>query len=278
MKIWIGGKCPISIAGKILILTDVDGIVVTFKQDLKPNLKIAIRKCKEAGNDIFSITGSCYAHVRPALRENCKIVFSEHGGVRGQGKKLEYAPSLAVQEFNKLAGITTENGPLETRWGQVIIEGKRYTGTTILTGITPHYPGVQTTADFSEIVTDIEKIINQLKEKNFQLFLIHGKHDGYDWVDVTSTTKALTVSQLDFSEYEAIFTLGDQKSDLTMMQLLLERQKTEPRFPFVIPVGFKNCIEDIRLLAQKEGVYIDKHAIDEDGTAEFFTKVVEGKL
>jgi len=250
---------------KITVISDIDGILRQEKKDIEPAIKEQIKNfCKSGDNRLVAITGAPLSHVPLILLNYCERVYAEHGGVCRREGDIHCSPPVALTDLMKRLGIKTANGREEISEGIVIIEGERRTGVTILFGSAPHYPEIITTADFTAILNKIQNIVQAEK---LPLFIYHGASDGYRWVDVASTTKAITIGNLIGSgKYHKSFYLGDGDNDYEVMSSC-----------DVIPVGFSNSNHSIQAIARQKGIFINEHAV-KGGAAEFFERAINGEL
>ncbi|MFH1401490.1 MAG: hypothetical protein ABIG40_00815 [Parcubacteria group bacterium] len=266
---------------KKLVFLDIDGILVSNKQDLKPELREALITAARSIIDIIAITGGPFAHVKSILLENCKKIFAEHGGYLHEKGNVTLCPRgdlNLMKEHFKVSGV--EDGEVSTPLGKIIIEGPRKTGLTFLFGSNiSHYPGIETTADFFQVYKEINEVINK---EHLSLNITFGKQDGYTYIDVASTTKKDTVIGLynsgELKGYQKVYILGDARNDLEAMMALLLWEESMGLSNVVVPVGFTNCTKEIQALAVSRGIFIQKHAVDEGGTAEFFHKLAKGEF
>ena len=247
------------------VISDIDGILRQEKKDIKPGLKEQIKNfCGTGDNRLIVITGAPLNHVPPVLIDCCERVCAEHGGIYVKKGNANFFAPTALAKFMRRLGIKTSDGREEISEGAVIIEGERKTGVTILFGSAPHYPEVATTADFTAVLNKIKGLV---RDEKLPFFVYHGSSDGYSWIDVASTTKAITIGNLIKSgDYDNSFYLGDGDNDYEVMSSCP-----------VIPVGFLNSKPSIQTLASKKGIFINKHAV-EGGAAEFFKKAIRGEL
>lgn len=249
---------------KITVISDIDGILRQDKKDIELALKKQIQDLCESGNRLIAITGAPLSHIPPILLDYCEMVYAEHGGVCKRGGDVNYLLPIALTDFIKLMGIKTANGRDEINEGVIIIEGERKTGITILFGPASHYPKITTTAGFTAVLNKIKNIVQAEK---LPLFIYHGSSDGYSWVDIASTTKAITIGNLIRSGcYGKPFYLGDGDNDYEVMS-----------YCDVIPVGFLNSKSSIRTIARQKGIFINEHAV-KGGAAEFFKRAIKGEL
>jgi len=246
------------------VISDIDGILRQGKKDIRPGLKKQIKDFCGAGNRLIPITGAPLNHIPPVLLDCCEMVCAEHGGVCAKEGNVNYSAPTALVEFMRRLGIKTSDGREEISEGAVIIEGERKTGVTILFGSAPHYPEVATTADFTAVLNKIKGLV---RDEKLPFFVYCGSSDGYSWIDVASTTKAITIGNLISQEgYDKPFYLGDGDNDYEVMSSCP-----------VIPVGFLNSKPPIQTLTSEKGIFINKHAV-EGGASEFFKRAIRGEL
>ena len=246
-----------------VVFCDVDGVLRKRKGiAVTPEIHREITLFRGDGGIFNMITGAPLAHV-PDIPAH--MVFAEAGGVKVvQGKKYVFEQGqAAVLALRQRLGILQEDGIVETSRGSLIVEGPhRDTSLTFLFGCPPHYPGCVTSADMDEVNGWIHGVIRE-----FSLRLSIGHDTTYSYSDIFSLTKRQTVeAAMCEAGWRCAYFLGDQNPDCDAMCV-----------PGIIPVGFSNSIDEIQLLAQGNGVYIDLPG-PEGGVVEFFRQLNSGKL
>lgn len=248
----------------ILVISDVDDILRRGKDAVDPKVKQAIREFRTQEAKFVVITGAPASHLPLYLPAD--VYFAESGAVwkRRKGKWMYSKEAKRVIDALRASlGITKEDGLDEIEEGKIIVEGMRSCSLTILFGHPPHYPSLESTARKE----DVERRVAQIVSRDKQLFSSIHQGSGratlgeqlYEWIDITVTTKALTVAQiLQRSDHQEAYYLGDGRNDFDAMNL-----------PRIIPVGFKNSIPQIQELAQQRGIYIPLPAPPE-GVVQFF--------
>ena len=254
-----------------VVISDIDGVLRDNKEPPSKELcEIIIRLCAPELHDIargmlfFMITGAPVAHLPslPAL-----LAFAESGAVKrlGNGDYVVKGKGMnAIRTLRKLLRITREDGLDEIEEGSIIIEEPRFCSLTLLFGQPPHYPDTKTTAPPSIVEERIRRLIAHAQ---LPLQVIPARSRTYAWLDIVATTKAEVIKELlAQKEWMRAYYLGDGSNDLEVM-----------RFPSIVPVGFRNSIEEIKELARMRGIYI---AIPGPigGALRFFEKLVQNEL
>lgn len=249
---------------KIVVFCDVDGVLKRKAMVVSSETVEEIVLFQQNG-DIFSmVTGAPLAHVPdiPAY-----LILAESGGViklAGVDGFGIFEPGReAINELRWVLQIYEEDGMVHTPHGSLIVEGpRRYTSMTFLFGEPPHYPGRVTSAQMEEVNTRLRRLIQRLP-----LTLSVGHDTSYSYIDVFSMTKRQSIqTAMQKAGWDSAYVAGDRYPDYEAMLL-----------PGVIPVGFSNSIEEIRVLAQEIGVYINLPG-PEGGVAEFFRRLNNGQL
>ncbi|MEK7561207.1 MAG: hypothetical protein AAB539_04630 [Patescibacteria group bacterium] len=254
---------------RILIASDVDGVLRYRKEPLAPELERAILDCRDTrGSAIMVhrclITAAPLAHL-PRL--GVEFGLAESGGIirYASGETFTFDQGtddiLRLREF---LGIAVENGPETLTEGRVIIEGIRRTSLTLLFGAPPHYAGIKTAASVADVLTRIQEYINA---SDARLHIYCAATKSYEWIDVMTWSKERAISLLIAQmRYDKMYYLGDGTNDLPVMQ----RRD-------VIPVGFTNSIAEIRDLAEERGIFINREG-PLGGAEEFFRLFAQNRL
>lgn len=250
--------------GRITVISDVDDVLRRGKEPVAQEVGEAICEFRARGSRFLMITGAPKSHL--PLYIPADAYFAETGAVwKREGRKWTYSKKAkeAIGALRASLGIAKEDGLDEIEEGTIIVEGIRSCSLTILFGHPPHYPSFEGTAQKEEV----ERRITQIISEDERLFSSIHRGSGvatigerpYEWIDITVTTKALTVEKiLQGCEHQEAYYLGDGRNDLDAMNL-----------PGITPVGFRNSIPQIQELAQQRGIYIPLPAPPE-GVVRFF--------
>lgn len=248
-----------------VVFCDIDGVLRGRKgEPVSPDTYEEIMSFRGDGGIFNMITGAPLAHV-PTIPAH--MIFAEAGGVRimpeQSGMYVFEQGRTAILELRDRLAIFQEDGIVETPFGSLIVEGpRRFTSLTLLFGYPPHYPGYVTSAKMEEINAWIDELVRELS-----LTLSLGHDTTYSYSDIFSLTKRQAVAiAMGEAGWERAYFLGDKHPDLEAMLL-----------PGIVPVGFSNSIEEIRILARERGVYIDLPG-PTGGVAEFFRQLNNGHI
>ena len=236
------------------IISDVDGVLRQDKKPIEPQVLQAIQQVIENEVDFSALSGGPIGHLKDLFKIPKITIFGEMGGVKvisGNGLsdkveiKVDEQKREEIEEFKKVISLQSEDGLTEIKIDSfsmsVIVEGPRYTSICMLGGNPPHYPW-----RIPRIMEAAEEINGLIRDYGFKLNCIPGKDENYDWLEIVSLTKVMSVEQL-IGGKQKVYYIGDNNSDLQVMKKLP-----------VIPVGLKNSISEIRDIAKKRGIYIDK--------------------
>jgi len=254
---------------RILIASDVDGVLRYRKEPLAPALADAMVSCSDSRDPSFMIhrcliTGAPLSHLPDIPVE---FGFAESGGVMRHGSEETFTFDQgfnAVCRLKEFLGITVEDGPDAIDGRTVIVEGVRRTSLTLLFGKPPHYKGVKTTATAVDVLTRIRGYIHR---NNLRVHVYPAATKDYEWIDVATRNKERAIGLLmEQMRYDRIYYLGDGSNDLPVMLR-----------PDVIPVGFTNSIAEIRDLAEERGIFINREG-PLGGAEEFFCLFADNRL
>ena len=232
----------------ISIISDVDGVL---RQNKEPIGKQVIQAIKQVARGVnFSALSGAPIHHLKDLFEIPITVFGEMGGVKRNGLsgeiKIDEKKRKEIKDFKEIISLKKENGlteiKLDGRSVPVIVEGPRFTSICILGGNPPHYPW-RVPPIIEKVVEKIEEII---EDHGFKLNCIPGKDENYDWAEIVSFTKVMTVRRL-IKKNQEIYYIGDNNSDFQVMKELP-----------VIPVALENSIPEIKKIAKGKGIFINK--------------------
>lgn len=230
------------------IISDVDGVLRQNKEPIGKQVIQAIEQVVDKGVNFSALSGAPIDHLEDLFNLDITI-FGEMGGVKvnGLSRKIEIDEKKReeIEEFKKVISLEIENGLAKIKIGKilvpVIVEGPRHTSVCILGGSPPHYPW-----RVPPIMEAAEEINDLIKDYGFKLNCIPGKDENYDWLEIVSVTKVETVRQLIKGEQKAYY-IGDHNSDLQVMRKLR-----------IIPVALENSIPEIKEIAKKRGICINK--------------------
>jgi hypothetical protein len=248
-----------------LVISDVDGILRAGKGEVDKKLVCTIEEFCGSENELWLVTGAPVSHL-PAVCFHRG--FGEFGTIevtsRGDQHVLYPEVRSVFQTMRRALGLCCEDG-LDNLQGTipVIIEGPRECSLTLLFGNPPHYPELGTS--WTEGIAEMAKrrVREVAARECLSVRIQVGTDTTYGWLDIKAVTKAEVMFER-LPEGEKIFCADD--TDLSLLEM-----------PGVIPVGFANSTEKIRVFAQTHGLFYNRPA-PQGGMIQFLEDIQKGRV
>lgn len=239
---------------KPIVLSDVDNTMRWNKSPLSSDTAQSIRTFSRKGGLFIPITGAPLRHI-PSMHL-FSFAFAESGALlkyaNGQRKILAPAAEIdALRKVTQFLGVNVRDGPcIVLGKYRAIVEGPREAALTLISGEHTDYQGAETDIPLKEVEETVRKFVD---ENSLPITLMPGKISAYSYLDITTNFKKeqAVLWFLEMSAVMQVYFMGDGLNDFAAMSL-----------PYVVPIAFKNSVPEIKEMAKKKGVLINKNGPD----------------